>query len=155
MFGVRQYLRCLVRTRPPLPLTDLDPRKVERVLLINSTALGDLLFSTPAIRALKETFPDWRLDLLANPNYAALMQRNPHLEGILPFPGRTWRLLGLMRELRRRGYDLAIILHGNDPEATLLARAAAGPLYHRLRGQPLELRLLRESGPQRPLGARH
>jgi ADP-heptose:LPS heptosyltransferase len=60
---------------------------VQRVLLINSTALGDLLFSTPAIRALKETFPDWRLDLLVNPKFASLVQHNPHLEDIIHFPG--------------------------------------------------------------------
>jgi ADP-heptose:LPS heptosyltransferase len=133
----RQYLRRQVGTRPPLPLTDLDLRKVERVLLINSTALGDLLFSTPAIRALKETFPDWRLDLLVNPGYASLIKDNPYLENILPFPDGNWRLFRLMGELKRRRYDLAIILHGNDPEATLLARAAGGPYIIGSGGSPL------------------
>ena len=127
MWGVRNYLRRQVRKRPPLPLAGLDPGKVQRVLLINSTALGDLLFSTPAIRVLKETYPHWRLDLLVNPGYAALMQHNPHLERLIPFPGRSWRLWGLMRELKPSHYDLVIILHGNDPEATLLACATGSP----------------------------
>jgi ADP-heptose:LPS heptosyltransferase len=121
------YLRLQVRRRPPLPLTGFNPQAVQKVLLINSTALGDLLFSTPAIRALKETFPDWRLDILVNPGYAALVRHNPHLENIIPFPGRSWRLLPLMGELRRNRYDLVVILHGNDPEATLLARATGSP----------------------------
>jgi ADP-heptose:LPS heptosyltransferase len=133
----RQYLRRQVRKRPPLPLEGFDPEKVKRVLLINSTALGDLLFSTPAIRALKETFPDWRLDLLVNPNYAALVQLNPHLESIIPFPGRSWRLWPLMRELKRGQYDLVIILHGNDPEATLLAWATGSPYIIGSGGSPL------------------
>ena len=127
MWGVRNYLRRQVRKRPPLPLAGLDPEKVQRVLLINSTALGDLLFSTPAIRVLKETYPHWRLDLLVNPGYAALMQHNPHLERLIPFPGRSWRLWGLMRELKPSHYDLVIILNGNDPEATLLACATGSP----------------------------
>jgi ADP-heptose:LPS heptosyltransferase len=131
------YLRRQVRKRPPLPLTGFNPQAVQRVLLINSTALGDLMFSTPAIRALKETFPDWRLDILVNPGYAALVQHNPHLENIIPFPGRSWRLLPLMRELRRRGYDLVIILHGNDPEATLLAWATGSPYIIGSAGSPL------------------
>ena len=53
----RLYLARRVRRRPPRPLTDLDPAEVRRVLLISATALGDTLFSTPAIRALKERYP--------------------------------------------------------------------------------------------------
>ncbi|MEW6660092.1 MAG: glycosyltransferase family 9 protein [Thermodesulfobacteriota bacterium] len=132
----RLYLRRQVRKRPPLPLSGFDPRAARRVLLINSTALGDILFSTPAIRALKETFPDWRLDLLVNPNYASLVAHNPHLAGIIPFPGRGWRLFPLMRELRSRQYDLAIILHGNDPEATLLAWSTGSPYIIGSGGSP-------------------
>ncbi|MBI4643766.1 MAG: glycosyltransferase family 9 protein, partial [Deltaproteobacteria bacterium] len=137
MRWARQYLGRQVRTRPPLPLEGFDPEKVRRVLLINSTALGDLLFSTPAIRALKETFPDWRLDLLVNPSYAALVKHNPHLERLIPFPGRSWRLLGLVRELKRYRYDLVIILHGNDPEATLLAWATGSRYIIGSGGSPL------------------
>ncbi len=107
------------------------------MLLINSTALGDLLFSTPAIRALKETYPDWRLDLLINPAFAALMAPNPHLERLISFPGRSWRLFPLMRELKHANYDLVIILHGNDPEATLLAWAAGSPYIIGSAGSPL------------------
>ncbi|RJR41109.1 MAG: glycosyltransferase family 9 protein [Deltaproteobacteria bacterium] len=137
MWAVRRYLRRQVRKRPPLPLAGLDPNKAQRVLLINSTALGDLLFSTPAIRALKETYPHWRLDLLVNPRYAALAQHNPHLERLIPFPGRSWGLLSLMAKLKRDPYDLAIILHGNDPEATLVAWAAGNRYLIGSGGSPL------------------
>jgi ADP-heptose:LPS heptosyltransferase len=137
MRWAREYLRRQVRTRPPLPLAGFDPQAVQRVLLINSTALGDIMFSTPAIRALKESFPDWRLDLLVNPSYAALVRHNPHLENIIPFPGRSWRLLPLMGELKRSCYDLVIILHGNDPEATLLAGASGSPYIIGSAGSPL------------------
>jgi ADP-heptose:LPS heptosyltransferase len=137
MRGAREYLHRQVQKLPPLPLEEFDPQGARRVLLINSTALGDLLFSTPAIRALKETFPDWRLDLLVNPAYASLVAHNPYLERLLPFPGRSWRLWGLRRELQRGHYDLAIILHGNDPEATLLAWAAGSPRIIGSAGSPL------------------
>ncbi len=53
----RTYLARRVRRRPPRPLADLDLGQVRRVLLISNTALGDTLFSTPAIRALKERYP--------------------------------------------------------------------------------------------------
>ena len=60
------YLGAQARQRPPLPLADLDLNKVQRVLLISATGLGDTLFSTPAIRALKENFPAWSLEVLGH-----------------------------------------------------------------------------------------
>jgi ADP-heptose:LPS heptosyltransferase len=121
------YLARRVRGRPPRPLADLDRQKVRRVLLISNTALGDTLFSTPAIRALKEKFPAWELEVLAHRVFGALLAHNPHLSRIFTYPGRNRRLLKLVRDLKLRVYDLAIILHGNDPEATLLAYLSGAP----------------------------
>ena len=103
------------------------PREVRRVLLISATALGDTLFSTPAIRALKERFPAWELEVLAHRVFGALLAHNPHVGRIYTYPGRNRRLLTLARDLRLRAYDLVIILHGNDPEATLLAHLTGSP----------------------------
>jgi ADP-heptose:LPS heptosyltransferase len=127
LWAAHRYLRGKTRRRPPLPLAGLQAGTVRRVLLLNFTALGDLLFSTPAIRALKETYPDWCLDLVVKPQFAALMASNPHIQRLWLYPGRGLGLLKLMSRLGRERYDLAIILHGNDPEATLLAHASGAP----------------------------
>jgi ADP-heptose:LPS heptosyltransferase len=119
-----------------MPLNQVNPRQVKRVLILNFTALGDLLLSTPAIRALKETYPNWRLDLVVNPAFAAMAEHNPHIERLWPFPGRNWRFFQLLGHLRQEQYDIAIILHGNDPEASLLASAAA-PVIIGSAGSPL------------------
>jgi ADP-heptose:LPS heptosyltransferase len=123
----RAYLQNSGCRRPPRPLRDLDINRVRRVLLLNATALGDYLFSTPVFRALKETYPSWELDILIHPACRELAAHNPCLARRWLYPGRGARLLGLMRQLRRQGYDLAVILHGNDPEATLIARATGAP----------------------------
>jgi ADP-heptose:LPS heptosyltransferase len=123
----RLYLTRRVRQQPPRPLTDLDLGQVRRVLLISATALGDTLFSTPAIRALKESFPAWELEVLAHRVFGALLAHNPHVGRIYTYPGRNRRLLTLARDLSLRAYDLVIILHGNDPEATLLAHLTGSP----------------------------
>jgi ADP-heptose:LPS heptosyltransferase len=127
LFLADKYLRRQTRQQPVPPLAHLDPQQIRRVLLLNFTALGDLLFSTPAIRALKETYPAWRLDLLLKPSAGPLMHHNPHVERIWLYPGRGAGLLQLMHRLGEEHYDLAIVLHGNDPEATLLASASRAP----------------------------
>lgn len=95
--------------------------------MISNTALGDTLFSTPAIRALKERYPAWELEILAHRVFGALLTHNPHVAKVWTYPGRNRRLLALARQLRQRSYDLVIILHGNDPEATLLAYFSGAP----------------------------
>jgi ADP-heptose:LPS heptosyltransferase len=124
---VHLYLDRRVRRRPPRPLADLDPKKVRRALIISATALGDTLFSTPALRALQARFPAWELEVLAHRVFGALLAHNPNVARIFTYPGRNRRLLKLIRDLRRRAYDLVIILHGNDPEATLLAHLTGSP----------------------------
>jgi ADP-heptose:LPS heptosyltransferase len=123
----RLYLARRVRQRPPRPLADLDLGEVRRVLLVSATALGDTLFSTPAIRALKDRYPAWELEVLAHRVFGVLLAHNPHVGRIYTYPGRNRRLITLARDLRLRAYDLVIILHGNDPEATLLAHLTGSP----------------------------
>jgi ADP-heptose:LPS heptosyltransferase len=123
----RQYLKRQVRRRPPAPLPALAPDKVRRVLLISNTALGDTLFSTPAIRALAERYPAWELEVLAHRVFGGLLEHNPQVAKIWSYPGRNRHLITLARQLRQRSFDLAIILHGNDPEATLLAYLSGAP----------------------------
>lgn len=126
-----------MRRRPPRPLTELDPAKVRRVLLISATALGDTLFSTPAIRALKERFPAWELEVLGHRVFGTVLTHNPYITRLFAYPGRNRRLLQVIRELRARRYDLVIILHGNDPEATMLAYLTGSPFIIGSAGSPL------------------
>ncbi|MCL4503138.1 MAG: glycosyltransferase family 9 protein [Deltaproteobacteria bacterium] len=133
----RQYLRRQTRRRPPRPLSELDPVRVKRVLLISNTALGDTMFSTPAIRALKERYPDWELEILGHRVFGALLAHNPYVSRVWAYPGRNRGLVSLVRELRGRHYGLVIILHGNDPEATLAASLTGSPFIIGSAGSPL------------------
>jgi ADP-heptose:LPS heptosyltransferase len=133
----QMYLRRQVRRRLPRRLADLDPAQVRRVLLISATALGDTLFSTPAIRALKERYPDWQLEVLGHRVFSSILAQNPHVARLWAYPGRNRWLLWLLRDLRGRRYDLVIILHGNDPEATMLAYFTGAPFILGSAGSPL------------------
>ncbi len=135
----RQYLRHGVRRHAPRPLTGLDLAKVRRVLLISATALGDTLFSTPAIRALKQRFPAWELEVLGHRVFGTILAHNPYISRLWAYPGRNRRLFQLVRDLRDRRYDLVIILHGNDPEATMAAHFTGAPFIIGSAGSSLAL----------------
>jgi len=95
-----------------------------RILLVRLRQIGDVVFTTPAIRALRQRFPDAHLTYLVEPAAAPIVRGNPHLNRVLVSERRTgvggWLAdLGLGRALRRERYDLAIDFHGG-PRASML-----------------------------------
>lgn len=63
----------------------------ERVLLIASTGIGNILQFTPALRALRHVFQDVSIDCLCLTNSAATMLRsNPHITETITHTGSTY-----------------------------------------------------------------
>ena len=50
-----------------------------KILLIRLRLIGDVVFTTPLLGALKRTFPESRLTYLVEPDAAAVVAGNPHL----------------------------------------------------------------------------
>ncbi|MBW1712480.1 MAG: glycosyltransferase family 9 protein [Deltaproteobacteria bacterium] len=85
-------------------------------MLYQNTALGDALFATPALRAVRKTFPQAHLALVCRSRHAPLMALNPHLDELLIYRGKAKSFRPLVRALKRGQFEVAVILHGNDPE---------------------------------------
>jgi predicted lipopolysaccharide heptosyltransferase III len=96
-----------------------------KILLIRLRQIGDVVFTTPAIRAVRRKFPEARITYLVEPAAAAVVDGNSHLDHILiaPLPRRVSRIredVTLIRELRARRFDVAIDFHGG-PRSSLLS----------------------------------
>lgn len=99
------------------------PPPPRRILAIKLADLGDVLNITPALRALRHTFPQARLDVLVNPHTAGLLHGSTlvdevvtfaktDFEGVSAFRPTAWLpLLGYLRALRSRGYDTVVDFH--------------------------------------------
>lgn len=57
-------------------------REQKRFLILSTTGLGDTLWGTPAIRALRKTFPTSYIGILTSPIGKASLQHNPHLDEV-------------------------------------------------------------------------
>ncbi len=95
-----------------------------QILLIRLRQVGDVVFTTPAIRALRRAFPSARLAYLVEEEAAPVVERNPHLDSVLVVPRtRGWRRLlddgRLARAVRAARYDLVIDFHGGPRSAWL------------------------------------
>jgi ADP-heptose:LPS heptosyltransferase len=104
--------------------TDLKyfaPNKVKNILVVSSTAIGDTLLSTPAIRAVREQYPEAKIIGHFNIKNMELFENNSHIDRIIPYYGGYKRFFRTVREFRKHKFDLVLIFHGNEPQATPMA----------------------------------
>jgi lipopolysaccharide heptosyltransferase II len=90
-----------------------------RILLVRLREIGDVVFTTPAIRGLRRHFPDASLTYLVEPHAFPVVARNPHLDRVVAVQRGLVNDVRLGRQLRRERFDLAIDFHGG-PRASLL-----------------------------------
>jgi len=88
---------------------------IHRILIIRFSSIGDIVLTTPVIRAVRNALPHVRLDFLTKRIFAELLQTNPHLDHLYTYDHeqsdqKLWKLGALLRENR---YDLCIDLHNN------------------------------------------
>ena len=102
-----------------------------RILIRAANWVGDAVMTTPVVRALRKNYPQAHITILAKPWVIPVYENNPYLDEIMVYDneGRHTRGMGtlrLARDIRDRGFDLAILMQ-NAFEAALLAFLAKIP----------------------------
>ena len=93
--------------------------KLERILLIRLSSLGDILLMTPLLNLLRTTCPQAQIDVLVKAEYRDLLRAHPGITRLLTFDSRQ-PLRHTLRGLRAERYDLALDLHGTLRSQLLL-----------------------------------
>jgi len=97
-----------------------------RILLVRLSAIGDIVFASPLVAAVRRAWPDAHIAWLVQPECAPLLRHHPDLDEVIEWPFGRWRaqwraghplmLLseahGAIAELRERRFDLAVDLQG-------------------------------------------
>ena len=102
-----------------------------RILLVRLRPIGDVVFTTPLVSALRRHYPDAHLTYLVEPDAAPIIERNPHIDDLMVVPRRRGLSrvrddVATARRLARGGFDLAIDLHGG-PRSAWLTWASFAP----------------------------
>lgn len=90
-----------------------------------------MVLLTPALRALKRTYPESNLTLLLRPRVADLMQTHPYVDTCLldnKTEGRYRSVRNLVRQLRDSVFDTAVVLHPTSFRNALLPFLARVPI---------------------------
>jgi lipopolysaccharide heptosyltransferase II len=102
-----------------------------KILLVRLRLIGDVVFTTPAVTAIRDAFPDAAITYLVEPSAAAVVEGHPGIDVVTVVPHlRGWRRVAadvaLARRLRRARFDLVVDFHGG-PRASFLSWATAAP----------------------------
>jgi heptosyltransferase-3 len=113
------------------PITKLDLSRVRRVLLVRvNFRLGNLLLATPGFAAVRETLPHAEVHVLTTSAYPHLLDDNPDVDRVLTYNRqmllRPWVLIGLVRQIRARQYDLVIDCSGGESFSGALFACLSG-----------------------------
>ena len=104
-----------------------------RILVVRRDNIGDLVCTTPLLRALRQRFPDAWIAALVNSYNAPVLRGNPDLNEVFAYrklkhrePGESvvanvWARCRLLARLRRESPDY-VLFAGNAPRATGFTR---------------------------------
>ncbi|HEX9251633.1 MAG TPA: lipopolysaccharide heptosyltransferase II [Ignavibacteriaceae bacterium] len=87
--------------------------KLNRLLIIRLSSLGDILLTTPFIRSLKMQFPNIIIDMLIREEYADVVKLNPYIDENFLYSKTAEDSQSLIKDLNIKNYDLVIDLQNN------------------------------------------
>jgi heptosyltransferase-3 len=138
-WGVELGLERGLHRRSPGSAPPFTTDWVQRILVVRNDNIGDLLCTTPALRALRRAFPGAYLAVLAPEHCRSVMERNPDVDDLFAYtkakhaPGwmglpALWDLTWVIRNLRAGRFDLAISLRRSFSRSSAwLAYASGAP----------------------------
>jgi len=103
----------------------------KRILIFNVNWLGDVLFSTAAIRNIRRNFPDGFIACIIPSRCYPVLKGNPHLDEIIIFDEKDRHKslldkLKFVKYLKAKKFDVVFLLHRSFSRA-LICRLAAIP----------------------------
>jgi lipopolysaccharide heptosyltransferase II len=98
---------------------------MERILIVNVNWLGDTLFATPFIRAVREKYPSSYIAILTHPRCYEILEGNPNINEIIIYDEKKQhknilRRFSIISYLRSKKFDAAFILRKSLSRTLLL-----------------------------------
>lgn len=96
---------------------------MRNILIIKTSSFGDIVQTLPVAARLREALPGGTISWLVNTQYRRLLEENPCVDRIIPFPRHLWKpsgtlvraassFISLCRGLYGGGFDAVLDLQG-------------------------------------------
>lgn len=108
-------------------MRELPLREIRSVYVVRTDHIGDLVLSTPFLRALREGIPQARITAIVPPYTRDVLAESPLVDDILVYDRENGREEGsrMLRELRHSNPDLAVSLAPRSRSYRLAWRTGA------------------------------
>lgn len=110
------------------------PEDIRNILLIQLGDIGDVVWTTPSIRAVKSSVPNAKVSVLVKEGFGGLLEADPSVEQVFEVKRYRGNLLhqaagqlSFLRELRAQHFDLVVDLRLGDRGA-FMAFATGAPM---------------------------
>lgn len=99
-----------------------------KILIFNVNWLGDVLFSTPAIKLIRKIYPRAFISCIVPPRCEEILEGNPNLDEIIVFDEKgihrgLWEKLKFVKLLYHKKFNKAFLFHRSFTRALLLCLA--------------------------------
>lgn len=105
------FFRMFTQTRESASMTP----SLNNILVLRLSSIGDIILTTPFLRALRRRFPDCTVQYAVRREFSELLRYNPHIDRLITVDITEGRnvLRGLNLALTRERFDAVFDLHNN------------------------------------------
>jgi len=88
----------------------------EKILLVQTAFIGDVVLTTPLIKAVKKKFSNAKLSVLVIPETEGLLKNNPYVDDVIVYDKRGQEknlhaFFQLVNRIKQAKFDLALVPH--------------------------------------------
>jgi ADP-heptose:LPS heptosyltransferase len=98
---------------------------VKKICIVHLNQIGDLMFSLPLLKALRDNYPDASIHSLVKPYLQELLVDSPLVDVVIPRKSGVAAKFKLLKSIRKNRYDLMISLARSEECLMLTALSRA------------------------------
>ena len=88
----------------------------QKILLVQTAFIGDVILTTPLIKAVKKKFSNSKLSVLLIPETEELLKNNPYVDDVIVYDKRSQEkslhaFFQLVNQIRQAKFDIALVPH--------------------------------------------
>ncbi|MFH1189433.1 MAG: lipopolysaccharide heptosyltransferase II [Candidatus Omnitrophota bacterium] len=88
----------------------------KKILIVRLDRIGDVVLSTPVIKAMRDAYPDGHIAMMVRPYAREIVEGNPYLNEVIIYDKDSGHkgIAGnyrFIQELKAKKFDIAVILH--------------------------------------------
>jgi lipopolysaccharide heptosyltransferase II len=103
----------------------IDLNKINKILVIKSSAIGDVLLATPVVENLRRNFPDAEIIFLTQKYCKEALSGNPFITRVLTYDLSLDGGWFIIKNIRKQRYDMVIDLFCNPRTALITFLSSA------------------------------